>query len=128
MINKILLGIKIFGLVSALGVGVYAFNAAKNWYANSITEAVNNAKIEATLERNEAIRTMALDYSKTLSEERERLRKEVEAERQKATDLRRMLLIDHDLDRLLQRKPGLILPKVNDGTQELFDEVEELTK
>ena len=51
-----------------------------------------------------------------------------EVERDKVSNLQRQLLIDHDLDRLLQRKPGLILPRVNRGTEEVLKELEEITQ
>jgi len=39
-----------------------------------------------------------------------------------------MLLVEHDLDRLLQRKPGLILPRVNKGTEDYFKALEAATQ
>jgi len=42
--------------------------------------------------------------------------------------LERMLLVEHDLNRLLQAKPGLILKRVNAGTEAAMKELAEATQ
>lgn len=113
------------GIISTLA---YGLNRVYEYHLDQIDAAVNTVKVEMALEQNELINTREKELRQESAEEKERIEVELKVERAKVTDLKRMLLIDHDLDRLLQRKPGLILPIVNKGTAKYFKELEEITQ
>jgi hypothetical protein len=58
--------------------------------------------------------------------EMQQLSSSLRKEQLRTKDLERMLGLDHDLDKLLQAKPGMILKRVNDGTAEVLQEFEEV--
>ena len=107
---------------------IYAGSRIYEYHLDEIDEAVNTAILESAAETQRAVTAREEEVRKVLDAEREVVEKELVVARNKAVDLERMLLIDHDLDRLLQRKPGLILPIVNEGTVEVLAELEELTQ
>lgn len=115
----------ILGIILALGYGV-------NWvygkHLDAINNAVNVAMLEAGAARQEAVNNATDKLREENKIEREALQAELRKSRAKVSDLQRMLLIDHDLDRLLQEKPGLIVPRVNKGTEAVLKELEELTQ
>lgn len=49
-------------------------------------------------------------------------------EKIKVKQLERMLLVEHDLNRLLQAKPDMILKRANTGTEAVFKELKEVTE
>lgn len=99
-----------------------------DYHLDQIDKAVVAAELEASVSRTNAVRAVQEGLLAQAKTDREALEKEVQAEKSKVSDLRRMLLIEHDLDRLLQSKPGLILNIVNEGTQEYYDELESITQ
>jgi len=115
----------ILTIVTALGFGIRAMNEMR---LDQIDSAVNSAKLEWTLKENQAIDARERELREISRKERKVIEADLEVERGKVSDLQRMLLIDHDLDRLLQRKPGLILPRVNKGTENYFIALEEATQ
>ena len=117
--------ITILAILSSIGYGV---KWTYNKYLDAIDNAVNQAKLEAAVAEQAAVRKVTDQLRIEQEAERLAMQAELDAARANADNLRRMLLIDHDLDRLLQRKPGLILPRVNKGTEEVLKELEELTR
>lgn len=115
----------ILAIVSALGVGI---KAGYNYHLEQIDEAINTAKLEFAIEKQEALAAREEALREISRADREAIEKELMLERARLKDIQRMLLIDHDLDRLLQRKPGLILPRVNKGTEDVLMELEEITQ
>lgn len=112
-------------IVSGLTYGAYKV------YTYHI-ETVKKAEIAA---ENKVIRTLQEarirredELLGEAEEERKRLEVVIASERAKVRRLEEQLLIEHDLDRLLQAKPELILRRVNAGTKEVFKELEEITK
>jgi hypothetical protein len=108
-----------------LGVAV---KKGYEYHLDQIDFAVNAAKTSLVLEQN----ALQKEREESLRAESIREKKVIETalkvERAKVTDLQRMLLINHDLDKLLQAKPGLILTRVNAGTEAYFKELEEATQ
>ena len=117
--------VAIAGIITAIGVGI---NKGYEYHLDQIDNAVNTAKLEFAVEKQEALSAREDELRKIATADRDAIEIELEKERAQVSDLRRMLLIDHDLDRLLQRKPGLIIPRVNKGTENVLMELEELTK
>jgi 5-bromo-4-chloroindolyl phosphate hydrolysis protein len=115
----------ILAIVTSIGFGIRAMNEMR---LDQIDSAVNSAKLEWTLKENQAIDARERELREISRKERKIIEADLEVERAKVSDLQRMLLIDHDLDRLLQRKPGLILPRVNKGTENYFKALEEATQ
>lgn len=115
----------IAGIVAAIGWGI---KSGYEYHLDQIDAAVNTAKLEFAAEKQRAVDAREEIIREELKIERAIIEAELKVERARVTDLRRMLLIDHDLDRLLQRKPGLILPRVNQGTEEVLFELENLTQ
>lgn len=121
-------GLKWFAILSIVSAAGYGLNKLYDMHLDAIDTAVINAQQKAALKEQAAVKR-ATDGLKIKQEaERIAMQAELEIARAKSDDLRRMLTIDHDLDRLLQRKPGLILPRVNEGTEEVLKELEELTR
>lgn len=112
-------------IVVALGVGA---KTAYNYHLDEINKAIEQTQTRIVLEQEQARKAFEQELREESKLEKEKIQKELDLERKKVTDLQRMLLIDHDLDRLLQRKPGLILTRVNEGTEEVLKELEELTQ
>lgn len=124
----IISGLKIFAVLTIISSIAYGVKWTYDRHLEAIDNAVNQAKLEAAVAEQTAVRE-ATDQLKIEQEaERIAMQAELDQVRANADNLRRMLLIDHDLDRLLQRKPGLILPRVNKGTEEVLKELEELTR
>ncbi len=124
-IGSIVKWVAIAAIVSAIGVGI---NKGMEYHYDQIDLAVVAAQkdlaiVSATrlIAREEELREQSIV-------EKELIEQELKVERAKVTNLQRMLLVDHDLDRLLQRKPGLILPRVNKGTEDYFKKLEEATQ
>jgi hypothetical protein len=115
----------ILTIVAAIGTGI---KKGYDYHLNQIDAAVNTAKLEFAIQKQEALNVREAELRELAKADRDAIEIELNKERAKVDGLRRMLLIDHDLDRLLQRKPGLILPRVNKGTEDILLELEELTK
>ena len=105
----------------------YVANYTLTWYDNQLKNAFKQGQSEIIYDQNEET---IQDYELQLdiqemekAELQERLvdsYKEVEV-------LKKQLLVDHDLDKLLQAKPGLTLKSVNEGTNEVFAELEAIS-
>ena len=124
-IGSIVKWIAIAGIVSTIGYGI---KSGYEYHLDQIDLAVTKAQLVS----NEQARIIATEREQFLRDKAKEERAIIEAEliiqRNRLNDLQRMLLIEHDLDRLLQRKPGLILPRVNTGTENVLRELEELTQ
>ena len=112
-------------IVSLLAKGV-----SMGWEAHldAIDMAVNDAKKTLVLEQNEFRKEREDVLRETSKVEKEIIEAELKIERNRVSSLQRMLFVDHDLDKLLQKKPGLILIRVNAGTEEYYKELEEITQ
>lgn len=124
----VITGLKIFAvlaIISSIGYGVKWTYAR---HLEAIDNAVAKVQLEAAVAEQAAVREVTAKLKAEQEAERLAMQAELDRARANADNLRRMLTIDHDLDRLLQRKPGLILPRVNKGTEEVLKELEELTR
>jgi hypothetical protein len=115
----------IAGILASL---IYVGNRIYEYHLDQIDKAVIATKVEVILEQSELRDTMQTELREESRKDKEKKEQELKVERKKVGDLQRMLLIDHDLDRLLQRKPGRILTRVNRGTEEYFKSLEEITQ
>jgi hypothetical protein len=120
--------VKWIAIVSILGIIASGIKKGYEYHLDQIDAAVNAEKLESALAQNEAVRIREEELRVTSRKDRELIEVELDIERNKVNDLQRMLLIDHDLDRLLQSKPGLILIRVNKGTEQYFKTLEEVTQ
>jgi len=98
------------------------------YHLDQIDQAVVASQLESAIAEQRAVREREDFLKEEARKDKEAIEVVLKVERAKVTDLRRQLLIDHDLDRLLQRKPGLILNIANEGTEEVLKELEELTQ
>ena len=115
----------ILAIVSMLTLGV---KRGYEYHLDQIDQAVVSAQREIAIASAKTITAREKELRTLSREDKEVIEQELKIERAKVTDLQRMLLVDHDLDRLLQRKPGLILPRVNKGTEDYFKSLEEATQ
>ena len=121
-------GIKWFAILAVVSAVGYGIKWTYDKHLDAIDNAVNTALLVEAQERAKIIRDVTDTLREQNNQDKERLEEELATSRAKVSDLQRMLLIDHDLDRLLQKKPGLILPRVNRGTEEAIKDLEELTQ
>ena len=121
-------GIKWFAILAIVSSVGYGIKWIYDKHLDAIDSAVNTALLVEAQERATIIRNVTDTLREQNNQEKERLEGQLAVSRAKVSDLQRMLLIDHDLDRLLQEKPGLILPRVNKGTEEAIKDLEELTQ
>jgi len=120
--------LKIGGAIIILSMVGWGIKKAYNYHLDQIDKAVVAAELEASVSRTNAVRAVQEGLLAQSKANREALEKEIQVEKERVSDLRRMLLIEHDLDRLLQSKPGLILNIVNEGTEEYYQELEDITQ
>lgn len=113
------------GIVIAIGFGIAA---VYKYHLKEIDEAVMSARLTIAAEAQEALQNREKELREESRKELERIQIELNRKQKEVLNLRRMLLIEHDLDRLLQEKPGLILPRVNEGTEKVLKELEEVTR
>jgi hypothetical protein len=123
-----LLSLKHVGLIIAtIGAGWMSWSAY-TWHTDKLEEAIRTTQNEIVLEQT----LYRVDREKKLKIQSQQdlkvVEKSLKEERLKVTKLEQQLLIDHDLDRLLQRKPGLILIRVNKGTDKYFKDLKEATQ
>jgi hypothetical protein len=124
----IMSGLKIFAILAIISSIGYGIKWTYDKHLDAIDNAVNQVKLEAALAEADAVREATSQLRIEQEAERMAMQEELDRARASSDKFRRMLTIDHDLDRLLQRKPGLILPRVNEGTEEVLKELEELTR
>jgi len=108
--------------VLAAGRGIY------NYHLDQIQQAKDDTRTEIVLQQTLIRENFERDLKEQSEIDKEIIKEELKQVRAKSQKLERMLLIDHDLDRLLQRKPGLIVTRVNDGTEAYFKALEEATQ
>ena len=121
-------GLKIFAVLAIISSIGYGIKWTYDKHLEAIDNAINQVKLEAALAEADAVRKATTQLRIEQEAERMVMQEELDRARASSDKFRRMLTIDHDLDRLLQRKPGLILPRVNEGTEEVLKELEELTR
>ena len=96
------------------------------WNENKILTA-NNAKLETAIAtQEEAIKTMQNDFALQTTQLNELQKKSQAAQ----NEMNRYLDIfkRHNLTKLAAAKPGLLEPRINKGTKNVFDSIEEISK
>jgi len=114
--NQLLIGII---LVLSLG-SYYLYNQ------NQVLQA-NNAQLEtAVATQEEALATMQNDFALQTAQLGELQKKSQEAQK----EMNRYLDIfkRHNLTKLAAAKPGLLEPRINNGTKNVFDSIEEISR
>ena len=109
------------GIILVLGLGSYYL------YQQNQVLTANNAALEtAVATQEEAIATMQNDFAlrtKSLSELQQK---------SQATQLEMNRYLDifkrHNLTKLAAAKPGLLEPRINKGTKDVFDSIEEVSR
>jgi len=88
-------------------------------------------------EQNTTLKNVNKSNVETLNKERENSKRQVEnilslrtelGEAEAYLDELQRLFQDHDLTRLAEEKPGLIERRINDGTKDVFDSIEQFTR
>ena len=91
------------------------------------TLTANNARLEQAVELNEqTVNTLQANYNRVV-EENKRVTEEFSQSRTQVDELQKKLA-EHDIGFLAQEKPGLIETIINNATDDVFSEFEELSK
>jgi len=104
-------------IILVLGLGSYYL------YTENQTLKANNIKLEsAVATQEEAIATLQSDFAKQtgLLTDLQKKNNEIQGEMNRYLDIFKR----HDLTKLAAAKPGLIEPRVNKATKEVFDGIE----
>jgi|SaaInlV_120m_DNA_3_1039746.scaffolds.fasta_scaffold85109_1 chromosome segregation ATPase len=119
--------LKIYGIIIVLGLLGGVAYGAKYYYDST------QAKIEQLVAEKQILDQAVKTNEATIGRLREdaatqqRLNNELQSnlrEAEAGLDQIRSTLSDHDLTRLALRKPGLIETRINNGTKEVFDQIE----
>lgn len=122
---RIYIGIFLLAILGTAAGGAYVYY--KDTQARIATLVENNAKLEIVAKTNqETIQRMQEDTIK-LQQSIGELNVQLQSAEKYKDELIQKLQ-KHDLSRLSLQKPGLIEKRINDGTQRIFDELENLTK
>ena len=117
--------IVIAGILSSI---LYGLNWVYDYHLDAIQTAINDTKLEFANQQKEVKEVVVEKLIDLSEEERSKLEAEAEAGREEVEKLRRMLKEEHNLRKLLQSKPDLIISRINDGTAKYYAELEEATK
>tara|TARA_B000000475_G_C16002019_1_gene449284 strand:- start:172 stop:567 length:396 start_codon:yes stop_codon:yes gene_type:complete len=111
----------LIGIIIVLSLGSYYL------YNQNQVLTANNAALEtAVATQEEAIATMQNDFALQTAQLGELQKKSQEAQR----EMNRYLDIfkRHNLTKLAAAKPGLLEPRINNGTKDVFDSIEEISR
>jgi 5-bromo-4-chloroindolyl phosphate hydrolysis protein len=120
--SKTLIAVLISAGLTILGITAF------NWHTRILNDAVTAATNVIALEQQIKSDEREKELLEIAKEDLEVVERQLRVEKQKVVKLEKQLLIEHDLDKLLQQKPGLILSRVNEGTAKYFQELEEITQ
>ena len=124
--------IKMLPLLAVVGAGAYGYHtleigkretAIAQLEKNNVVLKENSARLESALETETASREQA---EKNLKVQLEAVGKLTEANTAMQEEMDDYLSIfkRHDLTKLARVKPGLIEPRINNGTKKVFDQIE----
>jgi len=108
----------LIGIIVVMGLATYLL-----WNENSKLSALNQAFELRNQEQKAAIESLQSDFAlqtEGLLEIQAR-NQEIQQEMSRYLDIFKR----HDLTRLAAAKPGLIQPRINKGTKDVFDSIEE---
>ena len=109
------------GIIIVLGLGSYYL-----YQQNQVLTANNMALESAVATQEEAIKTMQNDFALQTQQLGDLQKKSQEAQ----LEMNRCLDIfkRHNLTKLAAAKPGLLEPRINKGTKDVFDSIEEISR
>ena len=124
--------IKMLPLLAVVGAGAYGYHtleigkretAIAQLEKNNVVLKENSARLETALETETASRELA---EKNLKVQLEAVGKLTEANTEMQAEMDDYLSIfkRHDLTRLARAKPGLVEPRINNGTKKVFEQIE----
>ena len=124
--------IKMLPLLAVVGAGAYGYHtleigkretAIAQLEKNNVVLKENSARLETALETETASREQA---EKNLKVQLEAVGKLTEANTEMQAEMDDYLSIfkRHDLTKLARVKPGLIEPRINNGTKKVFEQIE----
>ena len=124
--------IKAMPLIAVVAGGAYAYHTTTvnkaeatiaQLEANNVILKQNTTKLESALETETASREQA---EKNLKVQLEAVGKLTEANTEMQAEMDDYLSIfkRHDLTRLARAKPGLVEPRINNGTKKVFEQIE----
>ena len=119
---------KYIAIASIAGTLWYGINEVKNWHQAQLDAAVVSTQLEMVRQQNEIVRKTEENLKRESTVILGAFQSALEIERKNSRELAKKLTIEHDLDRILQQKPGLILPKVNEATAEYYNRLELITQ
>lgn len=108
--------------------GVFLYFQAKHRYEMAIEAAAEAGRQEVLIEQERIVNREVSKALEKNDEEVRVLREEIRSKNSEVNALRRKLQVDHELDALLQAKPGLVLKAVQNGTNQVLEDFEEITK
>jgi hypothetical protein len=108
-------------IIIVLGLGSYYL-----YQQNQVLTANNMALESAVATQEEAIKTMQNDFALQTQQLGDLQKKSQEAQ----LEMNRYLDIfkRHNLTKLAAAKPGLLEPRINKGTKNVFDSIEEISR
>ena len=111
----------LIGIIIVLSLGSYYL-----YNQNQVLTANNMALEGAVATQEETIATMQNDFALQTAQLGELQKKSQEAQK----EMNRYLDIfkRHNLTKLAAAKPGLLEPKINNGTKNVFDSIEEISR
>ena len=124
--------IKMLPLLAVVGAGAYGYHtleigkretAIAQLEKNNVVLKENSVRLETALETETASREQA---EKNLKVQLEAVGKLTEANTEMQAEMDDYLSIfkRHDLTRLARAKPGLVEPRINNGTKKVFEAIE----
>ena len=124
--------IKMLPLLAVVGAGAYGYHtleigkretAIAQLEKNNVVLKENSVRLETALETETASREQA---EKNLKVQLEAVGKLTEANTEMQAEMDDYLSIfkRHDLTKLARVKPGLIEPRINNGTKKVFEQIE----
>ena len=124
--------IKMLPLLAVVGAGAYGYNtleigkretAIAQLERNNVVLKENSTRLETALETETASRELAEKNLKVQLEAVSKLT-EKNGEMQAEMDDYLSIFKRHDLTKLARVKPGLIEPRINNGTKKVFEQIE----
>ena len=123
-------------LLAIVGAGAYGYHtleigkretAIAQLEKNNVVLKENSTRLETALETETASRELAEKNLKVQLEAVSKLT-EKNGEMQAEMDDYLSIFKRHDLTKLAKAKPGLIQPRINKGTKEVFDAIEDASR
>ena len=111
----------LIGIVVILGIACWFL------WSNNQTLRENNAQLNVAVQtQEETISTLQDDFANQGQQLNELTRKsqEIQLEMNRYLDIFKR----HNLTKLAAAKPGLIEPRINNGTKDVFDSIEEISR